>query len=135
MGGVPLMQMRDDGLSANECYPQMLINDPTFAILNGDSYFASHGRAFEPRFGAAPDPNLIAGRNPPFRKRDVSYLGPHEFVLEDRNSSRRLNQEELDSVAEAMALEEELQMLDQQMGELAYVDCVGDSCGTQVTRC
>ena len=127
MEGVALAQLRDDGLSANQCYPKMLIDDPTFAILNGDSYFARHGRTFEARFGSAIPGDLIVGKSPPFRKRD-------EFVFDIGNSSRRPTPEELEEyVADAIALEEHVRMLDEQMEQLAYVDCVGDSCATQLT--
>ena len=133
MDDVPLNDERDDGLSANQCYPQMLVNDPTFALLNEDTYFRRHDRTPDPRWADPPDQNLINGRNPPFRKRDLSYLAPDEFVLEDHNSSRRPTQEELDDFAAAIATEEHFRMLDEQMDELAYVDCVGDACATKLT--
>jgi len=44
MDAMPLVQVTEDGLSANHCYPPMLTNDPTFAILNDDSYFARNHR-------------------------------------------------------------------------------------------
>ena len=132
MDGVPLAQERDDGLSANECYPQVLVNDPSFALLNRDPYVIRHGA--NALWAAAPSPQLINGRNPPFRKRDISYLDANEFVLEENNSSRRLGQDELELVAEAIALDEHLRMLDEQIHEIvAYVDCVGDDCATSKT--
>ena len=133
MDALPMAQARDDGLSANECYPQMLVNDPSFALLNEDTYFARNGRTPDPRWANPPDAQLIAGRNPPFRKRDVAYLNANEFFLENSNSSRRLTQEELDEVVDAVEMEEHFRMLDKQMEELAYVECVGDACATQVT--
>ena len=132
MDDVPLMQSQDDGLSANECYPQELENDPSFALLNRDPYVIRHG--INPLWAAPPTAQLINGRTPPFRKRDISYLNPNEWVLEEHNSSRRLDQDELDRVAEAMALEEHLRMLDEQIHEVAaYIECVGDDCATSTT--
>ena len=125
MDDVPLAQERDDGLSANECYPQELVNDPSFALLNRDPYVIRHG--LNALWAAPPTPQLINGRTPPFRKRDISYLDPNEWVLEENNSSRRLGQDELDRVAEAIAL-------DEQMHEVAaYIECVGDDCATSTT--
>ncbi|KAI4204800.1 MAG: hypothetical protein LQ350_000866 [Teloschistes chrysophthalmus] len=129
MDGLPLAQERDDGLSANECYPQMLVNDPGFALLNRDPYVLAHG--VNAAWANPPSAQLINGRNPPFRKRD---LNPYEYVLEDRNSSRRLGPEDLDQLTEAVALDEHLRMLDEQIKEVkAYVDCVGDDCATSTT--
>ena len=123
MDDVPLAQERDDGLSANECYPQELVNDPSFALLNRDPYVIRHG--LNPLWAAPPTAQLINGRTPPFRKRDISYLNPNEWVLEENNSSRRLGQDELD---------EHLRMLDKQMHEVAaYIECVGDDCATSTT--
>lgn len=132
MEDLPLAQERDDGLSANECYPQVLVNDPSFALLNRDPYVIRHG--VNALWAAGPTPQLINGRTPPFRKRDISYLNPNEYVLEEHNSSRRLSQHELDMVAQAITLDEHLRMLDEQMQEVAaYVDCVGDDCATSTT--
>ena len=127
MDDLPLAQGRD-GLSANECYPQQLVNDPSFALLNRDPYVIRNG--VNALWAVPPTPQLINGRNPPFRRRDLS----NEYVLEDTNSSRRLDQDELDLVAETIALDEHLRMLDGQMHEVAaYVDCVGDVCATSTT--
>ena len=132
MEDLPLAQERDNGLSANQCYPQVLVDDPSFALLNRDPYVIRHG--VNALWAAGPSPQLINNRNPPFRKRDISYLNPNEYVLEENNSSRRLGQDELDLVAEAIALDEHLRMLDEQMHEVAaYVDCVGDDCATSTT--
>ena len=132
MAGIPPAQIGDNGLSANECYPQELVDDPSFALLNRDPYVTSNRVNVEWSIG--PTPQLINGRNPPFRKRDLSYLNPNEYVLEENNSSRRLGQDELDLVAEAIALAEHLRMLDEQIHEVAaYVDCVGDDCATSTT--
>ena len=125
MDDVPLAQERDDGLSANECYPQELVNDPSFALLNRDPYVIRNG--VNALWAVGPTPQLINGRTPPFRKRDLSYLNPNEYVLEGTNSSRRLGQDELDLVAEAIALDEQIHVV------AAYVDCVGDDCATSTT--
>ncbi|KAL9600779.1 MAG: hypothetical protein Q9179_003092 [Wetmoreana sp. 5 TL-2023] len=132
MDDLPITQEQDDGLSANECYPQVLENDPSFALLNRDPYVIRNG--VNALWAAPPTPQLINGRNPPFRKRDIFYLNPNEYILEENNSSRRLGQDELDQVAEAIALDEHLRMLDEQMHKVAaYVDCVGDDCATSTT--
>lgn len=133
MDGVPIAQLKDDGLSANECYPKMLIDDPTFALLNEDPYFSKHGRSYERRFKNPPDAVLTAGKTSPFRKRSEVFLDLNEFVFDNGNSSRRLTQMELDNVADAVALEEELRVLEEQMEQLAYADCVGKECATQLT--
>ena len=124
-----------NGLSANECYPQQLVNDPGFALLNRDPYVENRNGANTALWKVGPTPQLINGRTPPFRKRDLSYLSPNEYVLEENNSSRRLSQDELDLLAaEAIALDEHLRMLDEQFHEVAaYVDCVGDDCATSTT--
>ena len=132
MDALPLAQRGDNGLSANECYPQVLVNDPSFALLNRDPYVLRNG--VNVIWAVGPTPQLINGRTPPFRKRDLSYLNPSEAVLRGNNSSRRLGQDELDLVAEAIALDEHLRMLDEQFHEVAaYVDCVGDDCATSTT--
>lgn len=132
MEDLPLAQERDNGLSANQCYPQVLVDDPSFALLNRDPYVVRHG--VNALWAAGPSPQLINNRNPPFRKREISYLNPNEYVLEENNSSRRLGQDELDLIAEAIALDEHLRMLDEQMHEVAaYIDCVGDDCATSTT--
>ena len=132
MGNLPTAQLSDDGLSVNECYPQMLVDDPSFALLNRDPYVKKNG--VNALWAAAPSPGLINGRTPPFRKRDISYPNPNEYVLEENNSSRRLDQDELDRVAEAIALDKHLHMLDEQTHEVAaYVECVGDDCATSMT--
>lgn len=132
MAGLPLNQQHDDGLSANQCYPQELVDEPSFALLNRDPYVIRNG--INVQWAVGPTPLLINGRTPPFRKRDLSYLNPNEYVLEENNSSRRLGQDELDLVAEAIALDEHLRMLDEQLHEVAaYVDCVGDDCATSTT--
>ncbi|KAL8836526.1 MAG: hypothetical protein Q9170_002881 [Blastenia crenularia] len=128
--GAPLAQQRDLGLSANECYPKELIDDPGFALLNTDPYVRAN-RANAAGWALPPSAQLISGRTPPNRRRDLSGLDPNEFILEENNSSRRLSQDELTQFADAVELDEHLRLLDEQMQEVeAYVDCVGDDCAT-----
>ena len=134
MDDVPLIQIQDDGLSANECYPRELVNDPSFALLNRDPYVVQRG--VNPLWRNNPPASLINGRTAPFpiAKRDISYLNLNEWVLEENNSSRHLDQDELDRVAEAIALDEQLRMLDEQTYEAtAYIECIGDDCATSTT--
>ena len=128
----PLSQIKNDGLSANECYSQTLVDDPFFALVNRDSYFRKNDRTSNSDFANPPSAQLINEKSPPFRKRDISYLDSHEFILENFNSSRRLAPNELDQIAEAITLDEHLAMLNEQMEEVAaaYVDCIGDDCAT-----
>ena len=130
--GEPLAQQADDGLSANECYPKMLIDDPSFALLNDDSYFRRNGHRPDPRWGAPPPANLIAGRNPPNRKRDISDLNLSELILEDRNSSRRLTLEETNDLTDSFATEEHMRLLGEQLEQLEFVECVEGSCATEL---
>lgn len=74
MDDVPLAKLRDDGLSDNECYPKMLVDDPTFAILNEDDYFRRNNRKFDPQFGKPPSDALTKGKTPPFPKNAVMHL-------------------------------------------------------------
>ena len=129
----PMAQEKDDGLSANECYPQMLVNDPSFALVNRDPYFKRNNRAPNLDFANPPSAQLINNRKPPFRKREITYLNSSEFVFRGFNYSRHLNSGEMDHFANA-ALDEHLRMLDEQMEEAAaYFDCIGDDCATSAT--
>ncbi|KAG6986626.1 hypothetical protein G7Y79_00075g098980 [Physcia stellaris] len=129
----PMAQEKDDGLSANECYPQMLVNDPSFALVNRDPYFKRNNRAPNLDFAYPPSAQLINNRKPPFRKREITYLNSTEFVFRGFNYSRHLNSGEMDHFANA-ALDEHLRMLDEQMEEAAaYFDCIGDDCATSAT--
>jgi hypothetical protein len=134
MEDVPLAQYADDGLSANECWPSILVDDPSYALLNTDPYFARNGRAPNAAlWAAAPSPNLIGNKSPPFGKRD---LDPSEFLVDTGNSSRRLTPGELKNLADNIMLQEHedaLDMLNEQMENLGYVDCVGENCATQLT--
>ena len=127
-------QMLDNVLSDNQCYPQMLVNDPSFALLNEDPYVLSQGVNNNNRLWLVPPtPQLINGRTPPNRERDIPYLGPDDYILEEHNTSRRLRRDEVDLLAETMPLDEQYRILEEQMHEVdAYVDCVGDDCATSI---
>lgn len=95
------------GLSANPCWPEALIEDPGFALLTDDAYYAGH-RA-EQSYGRSNYPGLVpqdvldyahsqghfsqAG----FRKRDENShaLDPEAWVYNDGNTTRRLTDAEL----------------------------------------
>jgi len=117
MEDIPLAQVKDDGLAANECYPEQLVKDPTFAILNEDRYFARNGRAYNPQFGGPIPPALIANKSPPF-KRDLQLLA-NKFTIDDGNSSRLLTDEQLEMIADNLEAEEHFQMLANQMQAFA----------------
>lgn len=133
MDDVPLAQLQDDGLSANECYPQQLVNDPTFAILNSDNYFIRNNR--QPyNFMTTPTLQMTQGQNPPFRKRwiatDDQVTVDDDFAWDNGNSSRPLTGQELEHVAEYMAWEKQQ---DDRHNHVAYVECNGDQCATEMT--
>lgn len=133
---VPLAQEKTAGLAQNECYPRVLIDDPTFALLNSDPYFKANSRAPDARWADSPDPALINGRAPPFppaQKRDLSYLDPEMFIFDNGTVSRKPTPEELEEVAARMQYAEALRALEAQVQELAHIDCRGDSCATQLT--
>lgn len=135
MDALPLAQKSTAGLAQNECYPEILINDPSFALINSDPYFLPNRRP-DPRWANAPDPTLINGRAPPFprqRKRDLSYLDPALFVFENDTMSRKPTRKELEEVTAQLEYAEALRVLDAQAEELAFVECRGDSCATQLT--
>jgi hypothetical protein len=131
MEAVPLSQIKDDGLESNECYPKQLIDDPTFAILNGDNYFIRNGRAFEPRFGGTIPAALTQGLTAPFKRRSFVYPSESEFAVDTGNATRRLTPYELDLLAQELELEEDSRMRNEKM-QVAYIDCTGGSCATEV---
>lgn len=134
MDGLPLAQAATAGLAQNECYPQVLVNDPSFALINSDPYFLSH-QGPDPRWANPPDAALINNRAPPFpaRKRDLSYLDPAMFVLDNGTVSRRPTPEELEAAAAQMQYVDAPPARMAQAEELAYVECLGNSCATQLT--
>lgn len=143
MEDVPLKQLQDDGLSANECYPQIkdpnnpsnfLVNDPTFALLNNDNYFQLNARANPPAFWKADPPASIVGnQQPPFRRRSLDRaVSEYEYAVDTGNSTRHLTPDEMESL---LAFEEHVKMLDEAHSEQekAYVDCDGNYCATEAT--
>lgn len=125
MEDVPLADLRDDGLTVNQCYPKMLVDDPTFAILNEDNYFRRHGRT-PYNFAVAPSQQLINGQSPPFNKRDLNE--DNQLAWDDGNSSRPLTRPELESLNEYL----DWQRQEEEREKLVYVECIGDSCATEV---
>jgi hypothetical protein len=131
MDNVPLSQLADDGFDSNECYPRMLVNDPTFAILNGDSYFARHGRAPDLQFANAPSPALTNGQNPPFGKR--SLIGRDQsrgYAVDMGNTTRHLTPLEMDRLAQQLEYDEQLRLMHDRKG---HVNCRGESCATEIS--
>ncbi|KAL9622394.1 MAG: hypothetical protein Q9160_003238 [Pyrenula sp. 1 TL-2023] len=109
MDDLPIVQVRTAGLSQNECYPQMLINNPGFALLNEDPYFRNHPGP-DLAWGNPPGPQLVAGRNPPF-KRDLSNLGQAMAVFDNCTTSRKPTAEEMNALVEEVDLFEALREL------------------------
>ncbi|TGJ83730.1 hypothetical protein E0Z10_g5022 [Xylaria hypoxylon] len=90
------------GLSVNPCWPEVLLEDPGFALLTDDRYYAAHRDA--QRYGKANYPGLIPSdvlgnhqRQQGFRKRDEESheLDPEAWVYDDGNSTRRVTEDEL----------------------------------------
>lgn len=133
MANLPPAQAATAGLAENECYPKMLIDDPSFALINSDPYFRRNKRRPDPRWANAPDSSLTTGKTAPPRKRDLSYLDPGMVVLDNGNVSRISTPEELGEVAAQIEYAEAWRMLEATAEEWAYVKCQGDSCATQLT--
>jgi hypothetical protein len=127
MDGLPLIIARanDDGLSANQCYPQMLVNDPTFALLNEDNYFRRNGRT-PYNFAVAPSQQLINGQVQPYHKRDVDEQD--QLAWDDGNSSRPLTRPELEHFIDYLGWQKQ----QEEENKLVYIECIGDSCATEV---
>ncbi|KAI0537757.1 hypothetical protein GGR58DRAFT_501952 [Xylaria digitata] len=90
------------GLSVNPCWPEILLEDPGFALLTDDPYYAAHRDV--QRYAKANYPNLIplnALRNHTpqqgYRKQDEKSHGldPEAWVFDDGNSTRRVTEDEL----------------------------------------
>ena len=125
MDDVPLVDLRDDGLTANQCYPKMLVDDPTFALLNEDNYFLRHGRT-PYDFAVAPSQQIINGQTQPYHKRD---LGEQDHLAwDDGNSSRPLTRPELEHFIDYLSWQKQ----QEEREKLVYVECIGDSCATEV---
>lgn len=128
MEAVPLSQLQDDGLSANECYPQTLVNDPTFALLNSDNYFVRNNRA-PGSWAQPPTPAQINGRNPPYPKRGIEFP-QDQFAWDDGNSSRPFTENETEDMSRYLQWEEEQA---EKHDSLGYVECRGGDCATEIT--
>ena len=136
MDDMPLAQRRTAGLAENECYPQMLINDPTFAILiNDPSAVGNPNNALWP---SAPSAALTAGKTAPFSKRGL--LDPYEFLIDTGNESRVPTVEELAELGEEMVRvkrrDEELRLLfdDGRESLVGEIDCLEGECATSIRR-
>lgn len=130
MDDVPLAQLRDDGLSANECYPKELIDDPTFALLNTDNYFRRNKGSGPRDWSQAPSAQLINGRSPPYGKRGLEFQR-EQFAWDDGNSSRPFTDDEAEAIADLPWWEEDEA---KKQDALGYVPCLGDDCATEITR-
>lgn len=104
-----LVNPGDWGLGANPCWPEHLLEDPGFALLTDDPYYAAHRDV--QRYGKANYPELVpqdvldnAHNNGYFsmadyRKRDDRHvLDPRAWVVNEGNSSRQLRKEELEDL-------------------------------------
>lgn len=125
MDDVPLADLRDDGLTANQCYPKMLVDDPTFALLNEDNYFIRHGRT-PYNFAVAPSQQIINGQTQPYHKRDLE--DQDQLAWDDGNSSRPLTRPELEHFVDYLGWQKQ----QEEREKLVYVECIGDSCATEV---
>ncbi|KFZ22959.1 hypothetical protein V502_02560 [Pseudogymnoascus sp. VKM F-4520 (FW-2644)] len=90
------------GLQNNPCWPEVLLEDPGFALLTDDPYYAGYRDA--QRYGKANYPGLIPadvlGNNVAqagFRKRDENShdLDPDAWVVDEGNTTRRVTDAEL----------------------------------------
>lgn len=151
----PSIQHAENGLVANECYPCMPANAPAhpeyFALLKAHPNVTTS----TPRFGAGPVPTSMRnGATPPFRlrRRDSSGLGlgggnqaaydvdaALEMFVDTSNSSRPVTLDERTaweiemSTVHQQLLDEEAARNKALLEKLGYVNCIGDSCATQVT--
>ncbi|KAI1203503.1 hypothetical protein F5X97DRAFT_330179 [Nemania serpens] len=90
------------GLQVNPCWPEVLLEDPGFALLTDDPYYVRNRDA--QRYGKANYPGLIPQdvllNHVPqqgYRKRDTKSHGldPEAWVFDDGNSTRRVTKNEL----------------------------------------
>jgi hypothetical protein len=138
MDDVPLQQRQTAGLAQNECYPKMLIDDPTFALLMTDP--SAVGNPNNGLWPSTPSANLIGNRSPPFNKRGL--LDPYEYLIDAGNESRVPTAEEMQDLADEMVRvnrrDEELRLLlEDARGSLnvgGEVACLDDECATQIRR-
>lgn len=89
------------GLTANPCWPNVLINDPGFALVTEDPYYPRGGQLSlfaRQNYPNAPGPNIIGNNvpQPGFNKeKRGGGFDPEEIVLVDQNSTRKATEEEL----------------------------------------
>jgi len=90
------------GLQNNPCWPEVLLEDPGFALLTDDPYYAGNRDA--QRYAKANSPGLIPsdvlGNNVAqagFRKRDEDShaLDPDAWVFDEGSTTRRVMDAEL----------------------------------------
>ncbi|KUI67400.1 Killer toxin subunits alpha/beta [Cytospora mali] len=149
---IPLAQEADKGLVANECYPRMPANPPAnpeyFALLNADPTVNNLNAAL----WAGPVPaSMRGGQNPPYRLRRRDGGGMHldrdetgydvdtalDLFVDAGNSSRPATPDERAAWEVDMSMAHQL-LLDEEaarkgLEQVGYVNCLGDSCATQVT--
>jgi hypothetical protein len=136
---LPLSLLAQDGLVANECYPQMLINDPSFAILNNDPYFLRNARIPDTRFASGTiDPSLINGRSPPFplAKRGL-LLDRNDFFVDNTTASRRLTDLEFDVLENKARMVKKFRDLEGQMsqaGKMEEIECEKEDCSSRQSK-
>jgi hypothetical protein len=130
---MPLALQQQDGLVANECYPQMLINDPSFAILNNDPYFVRNARTPDARFASGTiDPTLINGRSPPFpvQPRGGVLLNRNDFSVDNTTASRRLTDLEFEVLEKKAEIIERFRALEEEMQQTEKVECEKYKCSS-----
>ena len=83
----------DFGLTANPCWPSTLIDDPGFALLNTDAWYAEAGNAQRMRTALAlypnPPPAAFTQNNPPrpgYQKRFLDPLLDVDLAFDERNA-------------------------------------------------
>ncbi|KAI8946203.1 hypothetical protein F4801DRAFT_593529 [Xylaria longipes] len=90
------------GLQVNPCWPEVLLEDPGFALLTDDPYYVRNRDA--QRYGKNNYPGLIPQdvllnhvAKQGYRKRDAKSHGldPEAWVFDDGNSTRRVTKNEL----------------------------------------
>ncbi|KAI9730799.1 MAG: hypothetical protein M1818_008079 [Claussenomyces sp. TS43310] len=90
------------GLQDNPCWPEVLLEDPGFALLTDDPYYVGHRDA--QRYGKDNYPNLVPldvlgnnVRKAGYRKRDENShaLDPDAWVFDEGNTTRRVTDAEL----------------------------------------
>ncbi|KAF2130205.1 glycoside hydrolase family 18 protein [Dothidotthia symphoricarpi CBS 119687] len=103
----------DQGLTMNPCWPEALVDDPGFALLFGDPWYARQANQARqqntPFYPNPPSPQRIGSNTPKagWNKRDFSPksptdewnrpdLSPEDIYIDQGNSSRKPTDEELE---------------------------------------